>query len=225
VPVLVHRATGFTFDGIEQPVLDGADLYLRPWAPGDAAAVRAAFADPGIQRWHRLRLDSEREADDWVASAVGRWATGTSVSWAVTEDAGNLDNAESAVLGQVGLRTVNLFEGQAQLSYWTVPSARERGVASRAGALVTEWTFAVVGLHRLELYHSVLNQASCGVARRLGFPLEATMREQLQHDDGWHDTHLHARLTPKVTASVTVGDGGNRAAETAPGLPPEPADR
>jgi ribosomal-protein-alanine N-acetyltransferase len=186
VPVLVHRATAFTFDGRVQPVLVGGGLYVRPWAAPDAPAVLAAFADPGIQRWHRLRLESEREADDWVTRAVGRWATGKSVSWAVTE--GN------DVLGQVGLRTVNLFEGQAQLSYWTVPAARGRAVAPRAGALVTEWSFTVAGLHRLELQHSVRNLASCRVADRIGYRLEGTMREQLQHDDGWHDTHLHARL-------------------------------
>jgi hypothetical protein len=41
---------------------------------------------------------------------------------------------DGAVAGQVGLRGMNLFEGQAELSYWTLPTARNSAVATRAGA-------------------------------------------------------------------------------------------
>ena len=40
-------------------------------------------------------------------------------------------------------------------------------------------------LHRRGLGHSVANTASCRVADRAGFRLEATLRSALLHSDGW----------------------------------------
>ncbi|WP_269756688.1 hypothetical protein [Amycolatopsis aidingensis] len=33
------------------------------------------------------------------------------------------------------------------------------------------------------------------MATALGFPLEGIPRGALPHQDGWHDMHLHARVT------------------------------
>jgi RimJ/RimL family protein N-acetyltransferase len=67
-------------------------------------------------------------------------------------------------------------------------------VATRAIAAVSEWALEDLGLHRLQLEHSVRNAQSCRVAHRAGFKLEGTMREKWPQTDGWHDVHLHARL-------------------------------
>lgn len=50
------------------------------------------------------------------------------------------------------------------------------------------------GLNRLELAHSVHNDASCRVAANASYALEGTKRAEGLHADGWHDMHLHARL-------------------------------
>jgi RimJ/RimL family protein N-acetyltransferase len=55
--------------------------------------------------------------------------------------------------------------------------------------------FATVGLHRIELLHSTCNEASCSVAQKAGYLLEGTKRRHGLHVDGWHDMHLHARLS------------------------------
>lgn len=64
---------------------------------------------------------------------------------------------------------INLFEGDGELAYWILPFARERGVEPLAVRAVTQWSFDVVGLKRLQL-----NQASCRVAQKAGFALEGT---------------------------------------------------
>ncbi len=164
------------------------DLVLRPWRPDDAPAVRTAFDQPDIQHWHVRRIDSDDEARQWVAGWAERWAAETEASWAITGP------DEDKVLGQIGLRTVFLFEGQAQLSYWTLPAARGARVASRAARALARWTHDTLGLVRLYLVHSTRNEPSCRVATGAGFVLEGTMRRYMRHTDGWHDVHLHARL-------------------------------
>lgn len=67
-------------------------------------------------------------------------------------------------------------------------------MAPRAVSALTHWAFDEIGFERLELAHSVLNEASCRVAAKTGFALEGTRRHSHLHADGWHDMHLHARL-------------------------------
>ncbi|WP_331460935.1 GNAT family N-acetyltransferase [Arthrobacter sp. zg-Y179] len=83
-----------------------------------------------------------------------------------------------------------------------LPEDRGNAVASRAEDALTRWAFGTAGLMRLQLSHSVRNQASCGVARKTGFALEGTKRSALRHADGWHDMHLHAAVQPQGSTST-----------------------
>jgi RimJ/RimL family protein N-acetyltransferase len=172
-----------------QPHIDVDDhLALRPWRETDAGVVRSAFDSPEIQRWHVRRMDTDAEALDWIAAWPTRWAAETAASWAI------VDSGSDRPVGQVGLRDISLFEASADLSYWVLPAVRGDGVAPRATLALARWVFHTVGLHRLALRHSTRNAASCRVATKAGFALEGTMRSALQHADGWHDMHIHARL-------------------------------
>lgn len=168
-----------------QPAIETDGLTLRPWEPADRAAVRTAYADPAIQRWH-CRTMSDDEAADWIAAWPDRWRGGTGAGWAVTDGA--------TVVGQVSLRWIALDEASAEVSYWVLPAARGRRVAARALSALAGWSFGTLKLHRLELNHSTANTVSCTVALRAGFAVEGTKRGEVRHADGWHDMHLHSRL-------------------------------
>ncbi len=170
-----------------QPVLDAGDgLVLRPWTDDDAGGVVEAFADPAIRFWHFRAMDSLAEARRWVALWQVAWQAETDAAFAVVDDAG--------LAGYVALRDVLLAGGLAQVSYWTVPRARGRGVARTAVQRLARFAFDDVGLARLELMHSTGNAASCRVAASAGFRPEGVARQALRHEDGWHDMHRHARL-------------------------------
>lgn len=175
--------------GREQPSLPAnGGLLLRPWRLTDAAAIAAAFSDPGIQRWHARRADSEDEARGWVRRWQEGWRAETDAQWAVVR----ADSDE--LLGRASLRSILLAVGQAECAYWTVPAVRGSGVAPRAVSALARWAFEEIGFHRLELNHSVANQASCRVALKAGFAAEGIKRSAHLHADGWHDMHLHARI-------------------------------
>lgn len=177
-----------------QPALTTATgLRLRPWLPDDAAdvtAVLAAFADPEIQRWGVRNILTAEQARTWMGRWAAAWQAETDACWAVTR--------AGVVVARVAVRKIDLAGGAGELTYWVLPDARGQGVASTAAAEAARWAFEQVGLHRLELYHSVHNEGSCAVARRSGFALEGTLRDGMLHVDGWHDMHLHARLAPGV---------------------------
>lgn len=178
-------AVRIRFDADAQPVLRaGDDLTLRPWRDDDAPAVRAAYEDPAIQRWHVRRLDSDEAARLLLAGWNDLWPTGEGAGWAVVD-------GDDHLLGRVGLGAFDLFGGAAEVVYWTVPAARGRRVAPRAAKAAARWALDV-GFTRLELRHSTANSASCTVAARAGFAGERVDRSALQHADGWHDMHAHA---------------------------------
>jgi RimJ/RimL family protein N-acetyltransferase len=172
-----------------QPEIKANGIRLRPWRASDRPVVTEAFADPAIQQWH-CRSMTDHEAADWIDSWPARWRDETDAAWAVLD--------ADTVVGQVGLRRVDLAEGLAAVSYWVVPPARGRRVASRALGALTDWSFRTLGLHRLALSHSTANTASCRVAQHNGFAAEGTKRGEGRHADGWHDMHLHARLRTDV---------------------------
>jgi RimJ/RimL family protein N-acetyltransferase len=185
VPAVVDKGT---MTAIEQPTLTAGDtLRLRPWRSDDRPAVVTAYADPDIQRWHLQALD-ETEAGDWIENWKLLWQKETHACWAIT------DAASDTVLGRVALREIRLADGHGEMAYWVLPAARGRGAAPAAVEAITRWAFADLGLHRLELRHSVDNTGSCRVAAKSGFALEGVLRDHLRHTDGWHDGHLHARI-------------------------------
>jgi RimJ/RimL family protein N-acetyltransferase len=71
---------------------------------------------------------------------------------------------------------------------------RRQRVATRAVDAVVEWAFQL-GVVRIQLFHAVENEASCGVARNTGFELEGILRSAHLYPDGVRrDEHLHARI-------------------------------
>lgn len=171
----------------QQRTLDADNgISLVPWHATHSDAVMRAFADPEIQRWHLRAISSTDEAREWIRRWRDAWRAETDASWAVT------NAATGRVLGNGAVREINLGLGWAQLTYWVLPAARGAGVASAATRRLVRWSFDDLGLHRLEIVHSLRNATSCRVATNAGGVLEGTLRDGMRHADGWHDMHLHA---------------------------------
>ncbi|MEU0145150.1 GNAT family N-acetyltransferase [Streptomyces sp. NPDC006288] len=194
MPVLVppHIPPGRLSSSPQPSVPVGDGLLLRPWRPPDAPAVLAAFSDPAIQRWHMRRADSEEEAASWIEQWTSDWYAETDIHWAIVRLGGG---GPDEVLGRIALRGLIPAIGYAECAYWVLPAARGAGLAPLAVDAVRRWALDEgTGFERLELVHSVLNEASCRVAAKSGFPLEGIRRHGNLHADGWHDMHVHASV-------------------------------
>jgi RimJ/RimL family protein N-acetyltransferase len=149
------------------PTASGAALRLRPWRSDDLSALLTAHRDPLLRRWLSTSLTDEAEAGHWLTAQAAGWAAATRFSFAVVAGADDRP--------PVGHVAVNVgTTGTAEVGYWTAPEARRQGVAARALATVSRWALdeqRIVGLTRLDLFHTERNEASCRVASRCGFPL------------------------------------------------------
>lgn len=166
-------------------------LLLRPWRDSDAPAVLRGLTDPEFTRWNtpKSSITDENGAQRYVRERARGWQRGDSASFAVVED--------GTVLGGVALNRIDWWMRSARVSYWTLPEARGRRLASRALEACTRWAFHDLGLHRLELGHAMGNDASCAVARNCSYDLEGTLRgAMLDPAGGFRQMHLHARVAP-----------------------------
>jgi RimJ/RimL family protein N-acetyltransferase len=101
--------------------------------------VLEAYRDPAIQQWNLRAFGSLEEAGDWIGQWGGRWRAERDGCWAVTDGAGT-------VLGRVALRGIRLMDGVADCTYWVLPAARGRGVATGATVAVARWALHEPGL-------------------------------------------------------------------------------
>ncbi len=138
-------------------------MTLRSWRESDVTAIVAALEDPEISHWiDRIPFPyTEANAHAFVAGDGG---------FAIT------DAATGELLGACGVAWPDAGHGVATVGYWLSRGARGRGAATRATRLVAEWILGELGFERLELRADPQNEASCGVAERLGFTLDGTLR-------------------------------------------------
>lgn len=172
---------------LDVPALDGDGLRLRPWTGDDVDDYLRGLRDPEAARWASgpppaTREDGLRRIDRMARRAL----EGSSVGWAV--------EADGSVVGGVAVRSVNRIDQHASVSYFVLPEARGRGVATRALTTAAAHAFDVLGLHRLQLQHALANTASCRVAEKAGFDLESVQRESCLLRAGFVDEHQHVRL-------------------------------
>jgi [ribosomal protein S5]-alanine N-acetyltransferase len=127
-----------------------------------------------------------------------RTVTGTGYSFVIA-DAGT-----DRGLGQIGLWP--LGGGRASVGYWVAPSARRRGIASSALALISEWGLSLPGLARLELYVEPWNEASWHAAEKLGYRREGLLRSWQQVGDARRDMYMYSLLEPSPGDDPVPGE-------------------
>jgi RimJ/RimL family protein N-acetyltransferase len=177
--------------------LPAGDLLLRPWRKDDVDALWAAAQDPALQRWNETGSGSRGEAAARLARRLD-WSRGDHASFAVVGAFGG------ELLGSVSLHSIDRAMGDAEIGYWTVASARGRGIAVRAVLAVCGWAFPVLQLDRIELFHAVENVASGRVAAKAGFTLEGRLRRSHRYGDGVkHDELLWSRLSDDPPVEVS----------------------
>jgi RimJ/RimL family protein N-acetyltransferase len=168
-------------------MLTVGDLTLRRWNDDDVPALIAAAGDPALHRWTRFRAADDAEARRWLDAQHTGWAGGTRYSFAVLDDHGRL-------LANVVLKRGNPAEPVAEVGYWTAGYARGQGVAPRAVRGLSSWAFTTFTvLERLHLLHHIDNEASCRVAVKAGYPLEAVVTRD---DPDPQQGHLHTLSRP-----------------------------
>jgi ribosomal-protein-alanine N-acetyltransferase len=165
--------------------MDAMTIELRPWTPGDAPTLCAAYqedTDLHVQ-FGGANLSTLDLARHHISEQLP--FNGSFRNWAISID--------GVAVANVGLSAIDRRHRTAWVFYWLASTARGNGYASRALVTVADRAFED-GLFRLELGHRVNNPASRTVATRAGFIIEGLERQKLQYGTERFDVETHARL-------------------------------
>ena len=172
-----------------EPVeINAGTYYLRHLRADDRIddrpAILAAFRDSVSRRWISHRLDTLADAGDYVDLRARQWADDERCSWAVA------DQNSGELLGEVGLKDLDLLAGTASAACWTVPAHRNRGVVSEGLAAALRFGAGALGLTRVNYLFQDGNEASRRVAEKCGFAHDRIV------DSGGAKVHVWTRALP-----------------------------
>ena len=161
----------------DPPLTDGS-VVLRASEPRDAPAIEAGIHDPDVIRWIGPTKGS---AIDVIAQNQQRLASGSPTL--------SICEPDGTCVGQVWVNVREEDQTTGSVGYWLLPTARGRGLATRAVRLISRWAVREMGLSNLRLTTEPDNERSRRVAERSGFRQTAVLH---------HEASIDGRLIDQV---------------------------
>ena len=165
-----------------KPTLTGDLVTLRPVEPEDIPVLAGILSDPDVRRLtgsvHTAAEAQEREELD---DRLRNWY-GTRNEQTDRLDLMVVDTATGQVVGEVVLNDWD--EGNRSCGFRTLigPDGRDRGLGSEAIALLLDYAFTHLPLHRIDLEVYAFNPRAQRVYEKVGFSVEGRRREALEYD-------------------------------------------
>ena len=191
------------WEGLPAPYrIETERLVIRCYEPRDAPLLQDAIEE-SIEHLRPFMpwVDDEPQTLEEKVSSCRRFRA----AFDSGEDFvyGIFDRAETEQLGGTGLHP-RVGPGGLEIGYWTRAGATRQGIATEAAAALTRVALEVCGADRVEIRIDPRNEASFGVPRALGFPVEATLRRRLPDRPGkpLRDVTIHTLFREDVDPGI-----------------------
>lgn len=183
------------------------------------ASFKLVFEDVSVRP---LRLRDWRELED-ILQSERRWLE----PWEATVPGGSkqLDvkgmvrsllrqhrdgSAIAAIIEYKGkmvgqLNVANILYGSVSsgsIGYWVSEKYAGRGITPAAVALITDYMFIRMGIHRAEIAIRPENKSSLRVVEKLGFRHEGTKHRYIHIDGDWRDHEIFAITREEAKGGV-----------------------
>lgn len=183
------------------PRITGRGVVLREHRESDTGRIIEACSDERTSYW-LSEMPSPytlQDAHAYLESRREQRAGGKGISWVIA------DPENDELIGNISVFDLDKH-GDAEIGYWTHPSARGRGVMTEACGLVVRHAFIPkddggLGLRRLHIRHGESNAASRRVIEANGFVRTGVMRQENPLPDGsFTDTVYYDLLASEYDA-------------------------
>ena len=170
------------------PILSGRQVVLRELRQSDAASLFALLTAHEVSRFISPPPTTIEGFERFIAWTLRQRSIGTYACFAVT-----LQGCDTAV----GIFQVRQLESEFQTAEWgfAVGSAYwGTGVFEDGAALMLDFVFETLGVHRLEARAAVLNGRGNGALQKIGAVQEAVLRKSFQTNGQYLDQVLYSIL-------------------------------
>lgn len=168
-------------------------LTIRGPLPGDGVKVREAVIESqeDLKPWMPWAMDVPSQEDYEIRVREGR------LKFLAREDLWMmlLLKQTGAIIGGSGLHRIDWSVPKFEIGYWVRSSYAGQGYITEAVNGIAAFAFNTLSARRVEIRCDVKNTRSAAVARRAGFTLEGTFRNDARdHFGELRDTLIFARL-------------------------------
>jgi ribosomal-protein-alanine N-acetyltransferase len=103
------------------------------------------------------------------------------------------------------LNVANILHGSVSscvIGYWVIPEVAGLGITPTAVALVMDYVYNFVGLHRVEIDIRPENKASIRVVEKLGLRFEGVKKNYIHINSDWRDHNIYALTAGEVPEGI-----------------------
>jgi ribosomal-protein-alanine N-acetyltransferase len=180
-PVVTTISTDWR-DGL--PVLTGSMVTLRELRPSDAASLHALLTTEEVSRFISPPPTTVDGFERFISWTLRQRRAGAYACFAVT-----IDSTDTAI-GIFQLRELAPGFGTAEWGFAIGSAYWGTGVFQDGAALMINFAFETVGVHRLEARAAVKNGRGNGALKKVGAVQEGLLRKSFQKDGEYLDQAL-----------------------------------
>ncbi len=170
------------------PTLRGGQVVLRELRASDAASLFALLTTEEVSRFISPPPSTVEGFERFIAWTLRQRAAGTYACFAVT--VAGYDTA----IGIFQVRETEPGFGTAEWGFAIGSQFWGTGVFQDGAALVLDFAFDTIGVHRLEARAAVKNGRGNGALRKLGATQEGVLRKSFLKDGEYLDQVLYGML-------------------------------
>ena len=170
------------------PTLRGQQLVLRELRASDAASLFALLTTEEVSRFISPPPTSVEGFERFIVWTIRQRTAGSYVCFAVT--VAGFDTA----IGIIQVRQLEQGFDTAEWGFVIGSPFWGTGVFQESAALVLDFAFETLGVHRLEARAAVLNGRGNGALLKMGAFQECVLRKSFQKDGAYLDQALYSIL-------------------------------
>jgi len=167
---------------VKNPAMAGRAVYLRPIERPDAEDFQTWLNDPEVTRNILVYRPITREEEIRFAERAASGADAGEAVFAIVRKRGDL------LIGTTGLHAIDWHR---RMACFGIEIGRKelwgKGYGTEATALMVAYAFRQLNLNRVWLEVIEYNERGIGAYERVGFRLEATLRQDSYRDGRYWD--------------------------------------
>jgi len=174
-------------DNFTSLVLHGRRVTLGSVRPDDATELFRIIAESRehLERWLPW-VDFVRTAED-ERQIVEQWLYEMQMRTAIHFRI----NVDDRIVGLISTHQIDWMNQRTSIGYWIKADMVNQNISTEATAVLVDYLFNKLGIHRIYIQAATDNAASNRVIQKVGFKLEGVLRENEHIRDRYLDHNIY----------------------------------
>ncbi len=171
------------------PKSESQRLFYREITLSDSRDILLIRSNDEVMKFmDRYKMESLKDADDFIKSVVESYKNKRGISWGIIEKDTN------KFIGYFGFWRIIAEHCRAEIGYALKPGYWGKGYMTETIQALIRYGFGKIKFHSIEANVNPQNESSIRLLEKLGFKKEAYFRENILFDNKFIDSVIYSLL-------------------------------